>query len=154
MNRKRKNSRTEFVKDWVSKHPFLRLIDMQLDHIDHSLVRISAPVYLKECTKEGVVTGGIHSLIGNAAAVAMAMLHSPQYFTPLYEQIMKYPRPIVLRKDEKIIADARLIKIEGNRIFIKVEIKSDSDDKIKAQGIFKYAILSREYEPEKVKPRT
>jgi len=138
-------SKIRDVRKWLDSHPFVHWFQLTLIKINKNSAVILMPVFLKECTRDKVMTGGVHAVLGNAAGVALAMLHS-SHFTPLAEiKNLKFYRPVVLEKDEELVAEAKFLAIQNNRIVIKVEIKNRKDDKLKADGIFEYALLISEY---------
>ncbi|MBI4992458.1 MAG: PaaI family thioesterase [Candidatus Harrisonbacteria bacterium] len=143
MAEKNSRQRIDVVKQWFDNHPFVRWFELSLTHIDNQSTVVEMPICVKHCTGNGIVTGGVHAVLGNAAGVALAMMHS-ENFTPLAEiNSLKFCRPVKL-SDERLLAEAQFLGIEQNRILIKVLIKN-SVGELKAEGIFEYALLDKPY---------
>jgi uncharacterized protein (TIGR00369 family) len=139
------NKKTREIERWFKKHPFVSWFKLSLVSLDVDSATVLMPLITKECAQKGIITGGIHVVLGNAAGVALAMMHS-KYFTPLAEiKKIKFYRPIILKKDKNLLATAKFKKIKNNRIVIKVEIKDEKIKQLKTDGIFEYALLSKNY---------
>ncbi|MBU4347970.1 hypothetical protein KJ671_00495 [Patescibacteria group bacterium] len=149
------NKKSKEVKKWFKKHPFVHWFQISLISLDTNSAVISMPSTMKECAQGKIITGGVQVVLGNAAGVAVAMMHS-KYFTPLAEiKKIKFYHPIILNKDKILLANAKFVKIKTNRIIIKVEIsaeggsafggKDKKNNQLKTEGIFEYALLSKKY---------
>ena len=141
--------RLHYVRQWFDSHPFVRWFELSLMHIDERSSVVEMPICVKHCTGNGIVTGGIHAVLGNAAGVSLAMMHS-ENFTPLAEiKNLKFCRPVRLDKDNKLLAEAQFLGlgIDQDRILIKVLIKNFAGE-LKAEGVFEYALLDRPYNPQ------
>ncbi len=134
------------AKEKFSRFHFPRRDEMVLEHLTFNESRVSMPVRLRSCNDKALFNGGDYSPLGDAASVTLASLHS-EYFTPLVADFVRCLRPTVVGKDNSLTALAKISKKSPKRITIRVEFRSDSDDKLKAIGIFRYALLSREYAP-------
>lgn len=136
----------ECAKEKFSRFHFTRRDEMVLKDLTFSQSIVVMPVRLRSCNDTGVFNGGDYSPLGNAASVTLASLHS-EYFTPLVVDLVRCLRPTVVGRDNSLTAVAIISKKSRKRITIRVEFRSDSDDRLKAIGIFRYALLSREYTP-------
>lgn len=139
------HEKAQKVFDFFNSSPFTKWWGLSLEFIGVHKSVVSMKKAVKHCTPDMLLTGGVHNYMANAAAVSLAMMHS-EHFTPLKRNEMVFYRPILLDLND-VFVEATLREISGKTIIIDVVIKDLGSDKLKAEGIFRYALLDAPYSP-------
>jgi len=114
-----------------------------LDRLTDTISEFSMPVSLRDCVididKTCVVQGGVIAILADFAGVYLARLYSESdAITPLVNLDEHYFRPVILGKDEKIVARAFISEITDNRIHVKVLVENEKGDS-KGQACLTFA---------------
>lgn len=139
------HEKAEKIFKFFDSSPFTKWWELSLEFIGAHQSVVSMRKAVKHCTPDMILTGGVHNYMANAAAVSLAMMHA-ENFTPLKRNEMNFYRPILLDEND-IFAEATFREISDRLIIIDVEIRDRGSDKLKASGVFHYALLDKPYNP-------